>query len=330
MADSELDLFEIQVGKETTWGTAVAPTKKLMGVESCEISTLHESEHIPEMRGDLTPAYNAVVNRFTGEASIEGTIVYEDILYFIESMFYEDTPSGTGPYVYQYAGAGAKPSPRIMTLVKGSGEGVYCLAGAICNTLEMTFEPNARATYSAGFIGENIEADALVTLGDTAVNVCHGNQVSLYIDDFGAAAGTTIYNGVKTSASISLDMARSVKAGLGSLTPVGWKQAKADPGGNQLTLSLEFDNTTDYSKDLYDELIATTLAPFRKVVRLKAAIAATHLLQIDFAGFSPEAPTLFGDADGIATLEFTLNALYESTLANWIEIEVQNSLASLS
>ena len=329
MADSELDLMQVQVGKEVTWGTVVAPTAKLMGIETCEITPLHESEHIPEMRADLTPAYNAIVNRFTGEASIDGTILYEDICYFLDSLLGEATPTGTGPYTYAYAGPGVKPTPRMLSLVKGSTEGVFALAGGLVNTLEMSFEPNAKATFSAGLIGEDVEIDALEALSDRNINICHGNQVSIDIDDFGVAAGTTAYPGIKTSASLSLDVARSVKAGLGSLSPVGWKQAKGDPGGNQLVLGLEFDNTTALSKEMFEALIAATITPFRKVVRLTAIIAATHSIQIDFAGFCTEAPVLFGDADGIATLEFTLNAMYEATLANWLEIEVFSGLATL-
>ena len=231
MADSELDLMQVQFGKETVWGTLVDPTAKMMGVETCEITPLHESEHIPEMRATLTPAYNAIVNRFTGEASIDGTLLYEDICYYLDSLLGIATPTGTGPYTYSYVGPGVKPTPRMISLVKGSTEGVYGLAGGLVNTLEMTFEPNAPAAFSAGLIGEDVEVDAIAALSDRVVNICHGNQVVIYIDDFAVAAGTTEYTGVKASASISLDLARTPKMGLGSLSPVGWKQAKADPSG---------------------------------------------------------------------------------------------------
>lgn len=329
MAESELDLFEVQVGKETTWGTVVAPTAKLMGIESCEIVPLQEAEHIPEMRGDLTPAYNAIVNRFTGEANIEGTITYEDICYFLDSLLGEATPSGAGPYVYSYAGPGAKPTPRVLTLVKGDSEGVYSLAGGLVDTLELTFEKNTRSTFSAHLLGKLVNTDTLASLSDRSVNIAHGNQVALYIDPFGTAAGTTVYSGIKIKAGLSLDMNRQVKEGLGSLNPVGWKQQKADPGANQMTFSLEFDSTSGLSKDMLDALIGATSTPFEKVVRLLAQIDSNHILQVDFAGFSPEAPSMFSDEDGIATVEFTLNAIYESTLANWLKIDVTNQVSTL-
>ena len=108
----------------------------------------------------------------------------------------------------------------------------------------------------------------------------------------------------------------------------GWKQNKGDPGSNQLTIGLEFDNSTGLSKDMFDELIAVTTTPFRKVVRLIATLG-TNILQIDFAGFASASPTAFTDSDGIATVEFVLSAMYETTLANWLAISLTNGVSAL-
>jgi hypothetical protein len=159
--------------------------------------------------------------------------------------------------------------------------------------------------------------------------VAHGNQLTVYIDDFAVAAGTTEYESIGFSAGLSLDMNKAVKEGWGSVTPISWKQLKGDPGANQLSLSLEFDSTAGFSKDMYDALIAAIATPFQKVVRLEVTLDANHSLVIDFAGYSPEAGSAFADTDGIATVEFVLNAQYEATLGGWLEIVATNQVATL-
>lgn len=329
MADSEYDLLVTQVGKESAWGTAVAPTSQLVAIEDCKITPLMEATAIPESRGNLVPSYNATINRRFGEGSISGAVTFEDIPYWLDGIFGEASPTGTGPYVYTYNGGTTKPTPRYMTLVRGGPEGVYSIVGCMPNTLEMTFEPNAYATFSAALIGKDVESDAIVTLSERAFNVVHGNQASLFIDNFGVAAGTTSYDDVKFTASLTLDINRALKSGLGSQAAVGWRQSQADPTANQLTLSLELDNATGASKDLFDALLAATTSPIQRVVRLKFNLDANHDLIIDFAGYIAESPELFGDRDGVATLDFMLNAQYDSTLGDWIEIVVTNQVSSL-
>lgn len=327
--DSEYDLLVTQVGKESTWGTAVSPTAQLVAIENCEITPLMEATPIPESRGNLVPSYNATIDRRFGEGNISGAITYEDLPYWLDGLLGEATPTGTGPYVYTYNGGLQKPTPRYMTLVRGGPEGVYSIVGCMPNTLEMTFESNAFASFSANLIGKDVESDAIATLADRSFNVVHGNQATVYIDDFGSAAGTTEYEDCSFSASVALDMNRALKSCLGSQAAGGWRQSRGDPGANQLTISLELDSATGASVDIFDEMLAATTAPIKKVVRLKFTLDANHELVIDFAGFISESPTLFGDTDGVATLEFVLNAMYETTLADWLEIVVTNSVSAL-
>jgi hypothetical protein len=76
-------------------------------------------------------------------------------------------------------------------------------------------------------------------------------------------------------------------------------------------------------------LIAATSTPLQKVVRLDFTLDVNHKLVLDFAGFAPEAPQLWSDDDGIATLQFVLNAQYEATLTNWFDSTITNQVATL-
>jgi hypothetical protein len=256
-------------------------------------------------------------------------VTFEDICYWLDSMYGIATPTGTGPYTYVYNPGSTKPTPRMFTLCKGGPEGVYSVTGGIADTLEMVFEANTFATFSCGLIGDDYVSDTLDTLTDRAFTVAHGNQAALWIDDWAAAAGTTTFDGVKFNATLSLGANRALKAGLGSQSAVGWRQAKADPAGNSLALSLELDDVTGGSKAIYDALITATTTPLRKIFRLKFTYDANRTLQIDFAGYSAEAPPAWGDVDGSASIDFVFNAQYDATLSDWMEITVTNNVAAL-
>jgi len=330
MPDSELARAVFQIGKQTAFDSVVAPTAILHGLEELNIKPLIDAEAFPEQRGDYSPSYLAAVNRKSAEWSISGTPVYEDICYFLDMLFGEATPTGSGPYVYGYsAPLSSKPSVRISTLLKAIEEGAYGVTGAIANTFELNLEPNARPTFSCGGPAYVFDTDTEESLSFRTVNPMHANQAQIYIDDWGGTAGTTEYVGCKLSYALSLDLARSVKECIGSYSPVDWRHGKPEAGSNQLTIGLEFNSASGLSKDMLDELIAVTTTPFRKIVRLKLT-SGTNIFQCDFAGFAESAPDdPFIDSDGIATVEFTLSGMYESTLGNWFEAEVTNGLSVL-
>lgn len=324
---SESDLFSFQVGKESVWGSAVDQTAKLMEVDSLEIEPIVESEAHAEIRGTLDPSYNATLNRIAGAASLSGIATYEDLPYWLDSLLGEATPTGTGPYTYTYAGPGAKPTPRQMTVARGYGTVVKSLVSALANTLTLEWATNAPVMLGVGMFGHSVADDSLDSLSDRAVNPVHSNDATLYIDSWGGTVGSTAYTGVAFNIGLSLDANRTDKPGIGSVTPLSWKQMRGDPGANQLVLRLEFDAAAE---TLLDALLTSTDLPFRRLVRITTALDANHSLQVDFAGFSPEAPVLNPDEDGIAVVEFTLNAMNDPNgMGGWLDVENVSQVSAL-
>ena len=322
----EKDTMEYQIGKETDWGDQVATTAKLMEIEDLELAPEEVSEAHAEVRGDLTPSYNATLDRKAGAASLSGIATYEDLPYWLDSLLGEATPTGTDPYEYAYAGPGAKPTPRMMTLTKGDATFAQCLTSALVNVLTLEFPTNGPVTLSVEFFGHGVEDDSIASLNDRAVNIIHGNDVTLYVDTWAGTIGATPYPGIAFTITFKLDANRGDKPGLGDVNPLGWKQQRGDPGANQLMMSLEFDTNSDA---LLSTMLTGTDIPFRRQVQINCALDASHSLEIDFAGFAAAAPTLHPDEDGVATLEFTLDAQENTTMGGWLDIRCTNTIATL-
>ncbi len=110
---------------------------------------------------------------------------------------------------------------------------------------------------------------------------------------------------------------------LGALTPGGYKQPMWD---GTLKLSFEFNAT---SKAFLDALIAPTAnAPVQKQVRIKHT-SGTAIVQYDFCGTAINAPKVFTDQSGVASVDLELHGTYHTTVANWFKASITNSVATL-
>jgi hypothetical protein len=327
MADNELDLMQWQIGTQSQFDTAVTPTAKLMGVEEGEIQPTMEISAVPEQRGTLVPAYNASVDFATGEASLSGAANFEQLGYMLDSLLGQATPSGANPYTRAYAAPiASKPDPRILTLFRGNSLDGRSLKGAIANEVTLTAETNTRLMYEAKFIGHSVEADEPGSLSDVAVEFIHSNQVALYLDVWGGTMGATALNPIAMKYELGLNMNNMVQMGLGSITPRDYKIKKGEPDSNQLKLGVEVHSD---SISWLTSILTATTTPFRAQI---AAVftSGSKVLTLQYAGYAAEAPKIYEDADGIASLEFTFSPMYHTTFGNWFKTSLVNTVSSLA
>lgn len=325
MAGNLVPLQMVQVGTESTWGTAVTPTAKLTGVEAITLESTGSARMLSELRGALTPAYTAARGQVAGKGTMNGFQTYEDICFFLESMFGTATPSGAGPYVR----TGEAPltsiaANRKLTLVTGQGTDVYKLAGAICSKLVLSGKTGEEWKFNAEFIGKSKSTGTLAALTDRAVAAVDGSTTLVYIDAWGGTIGTTAITALATSFELSLDAGTIVRNYLGALEPGRYRQTKWDPGSNTLKMSLEFDAT---SKAYLDGFL-TYSAVQQHQIRLKATTGANAIVQFDFAGTLTEEPKE-NNEDDVITLDLTWAGTYNSGLANWFKYSVTNQVAVL-
>jgi len=325
-----LDELQIQLGKETVWGTGVAGSVKAMGVLSAEQTPQIPAKEYPDLRGTLDPGYIAAVQSVGGGMTIEQVALYEDICYALEGLFGEDaTPTGTGPYVRDYAGVNTSAA-RIMTAYYGKAGYAYRLVGGLVNALTLRGEAGENDTElmtSYEMLGKEVEEDAsLASLSDRTVNPIMAHHGAVYIDAWAGTIGTTLLDTAAFAFELGLNRNRILKRYIGSLTAGDHEAKRAEADGNTLKLSMEVKAA---SKAFLDAVLNSgTGGVFQRQVRLKFTSGA-NIAQFDFAGFSKEAPRIYDNRDGIVSIEMTLHALYNSALANWFKAQITNSLATL-
>ena len=78
----------VQLGQESTdaWGTAVASTAVVAGVQDAELTPLVTVEQVEEMCGTMVPARQSLVHMVGGEASLSQLASYDDMPYWLQGL----------------------------------------------------------------------------------------------------------------------------------------------------------------------------------------------------------------------------------------------------
>jgi len=319
------DLNQLQIGKETTWGTSVTPTAKMGLIEEVKLTPEIEVGRNPDVRGSLVGAdYVHTLDSQKAAATVSGILTYEDIGFWLDSILAINTsPSGAGPYIYpREAPLTAVPTRRMMTLVWGQTGAIYKLAGGIVKELTISFEVNKPWKFSATMIGKSIATGALAVLSDRTQTPIHSNESSLFIDAWaGTAGGTAITAPVWFGGELSIKANTEVVMGMGSLTAAAYVDAAYEAS---LKLHMETHAT---SAAYVASILGTSLLQHQ--VRIKGTTGATQIAQFDFAGTHTKAPESFSDSDGVVTWEFEMTKAYNPTLANWLKTSVTNGISVL-
>lgn len=320
-----VDLYKYQIGKETTWGTAVTPTAQLGLVEKLDIMPEVEAENIKDSRGTLAPAYQAALYGSNATAKASGIMPYEDLPYFLDNMCGEATPSGANPYVYAYsAPLGTLPTRRIWTIVKGMSaptSNIYGLAGGVLTELTLKTESKKPLTYDATFAGKSMASVSLAALSDRSLTPIMAHQASIYIDAVGGTIGSTAVTTLWFSWELNIKTNAAVNFGIGSQNAVGFREAKWEV---KEKFKMEIDATT---KAMLDSIIGTSL--LQKQIRTKFTTGASAIAQFDTGVSFLKSPEFTTDTDGVSTLEFEATSIYNTALANHFKASVTNTVSTL-
>jgi len=183
---------QLQLGQETTWGTGVAATARLMGVTDFSFDYADTVEVIDEM-GWLSPSSIARSVEVHAEGSITARATYEDIMYFGAGLVALSS-AGTGPYTWTFAApTTAAPVPKIYTMEFADADGApYEADGCLISTLSITGEAGGLWEVQANVLGETIVQAAMTTsLNTRDVNAIAMSDTVLYLDTWGGTMGTT-------------------------------------------------------------------------------------------------------------------------------------------
>ncbi len=315
-------LRTIQLGRETTWGTAVAATAKLMAVSDATITPVDETLMVKEI-SSLAPSLRAVQAEQSGKGKIKATLSYEDALFYLHGVFGQVTPTGGGPsYTWSYAAPLAStPTAQSYTVEFYSGTAAYQMSGTLFS--KVTFKCQAGGVWQvdADLIGKTVSIVSPASLADRSVNIVRAADTTIYLDAWSGTIGATEMEATLISAELVIDSHKHLKAFLsGSLNPVAFGNDRYD---GVLKMTLEFNSN---AKSLVDALLTPALV--QRQIRLAAASGSLSMT-LDFAGTLSNGVELFSDRDGNVTVETTWNGTYNSALANWCRAGVVNNLSVL-
>lgn len=245
--------------------------------------------------------------------------------YWLDNLFGQATPTGAGPYVRAYAApTTVAPTPRILSLVKGTSVGAYQMVGALLSSLKLRLEQESPLKLNGDLVGNKLATDALESLADVAVNPIMASQVaSVHWDAWSGTMGTTALERCYVRMlELSVEPDRALRPCFGSITKDNYAE-RAWKGS--LRLSLEFNATT---KTDVDAIIGGTLT--QRQVRVTFADTVNRGMVLNFAGTVADDLEVFGDDDGVVTAEVTLTRTYHATLGNWLTASLTNGVSALT
>jgi hypothetical protein len=319
----------VQIGAESQWGTDVAPTVMLAGIDPDAISIAPSivTERVISARGVIGPGRDTISPRHeVSGSSIGGHVIYEQIPYWLEMLHTDAAASGSGPYTYEYAAPyAAQVTPRLQTLVMGVGDAVYNVTSACAASMSFEWTWGQALTFSTDLMGHSVEADAHATLTEpTAANLTYAlsSQCLLYIDAITGTVGATPAAQV-LGGSININCNRKYRRRAGSLFPAGVYDAPHwDITG---TLILEEDSTT---AAIADAIIAGATSQLIRVRFTNGGLTtAERSLTFDIAGLC-RVPSLSTDSDDLATIELQFESI-ETAAGFYFEIDAINNTAAL-
>lgn len=181
----------LQIGKETTYGSAVVPTHQLEFLNDSlhQVNTSVESEAL--VGAVTTPFYTVVGSKVEGDISIE---VHPDNcgLIFGAALGVE-TKSGTTAITHDFTPIKGGDSLPSVTIIEDKKAGVFAYSGLKIDTFSLECDPSSLLTSTISFIGQKENKDAvLADLDPSPIDPYHFNHMKIYFGTANTEASTNI------------------------------------------------------------------------------------------------------------------------------------------
>lgn len=330
VAYGSFSLNKIQLGRESSAGTAVAATAVWRGeATDIEDGRTIVSPGAEESIGLLVPSNRRYVSGLSAKVTLPETeLTFEQVLHPLEAGIKTATPTGASPYTYTYAHPVTAAVNTIKTYTIETGN---ALAGDVQEmeysfVEEMTFSGAYGEAWkmASSWMGRQATAASFTSaLTAPTVEEVLFSKTKLYIDATGGTIGSTQITGVLTAAQITIKTGiQQVPVGDGTLYSTVHKFVRPEITGS---ITIELENTN------------STVATERAFYKTQTA----RLLRLDVAGSTSDRNFQFNAAvqwDGIDTYKndkgdtvvtFNWSAVYSSTDSLYSSVIVKNLLASV-
>lgn len=316
-------LRQVQIGKETTWGTAVAATTKLALISEATFKPNIETKTAEEI-GTLSPATNADVV-FTGGGTIElkGTLTYEQAVLFYQSMLGPVTPTGAGPYSrIHLAPHRSSYNPTSYTFEYGMSGALYKAVGGVLTKFEVTAEKRDFVMFSAEFAVKSVSTlSSLAALSEPTATIIRSRDLTAYLDPTSGTALSTALTATVISAKVTVETRNHMKDYIGSIDAEGFG---IDQFQGSAEFKLEFLSAV---KAEVDAMLAA--ATVNRFFGLESSRGTQSDVWIMAGIWDSSDMTLFDDENGNLSVTLKVLPQYNSALGSWLEIDNTNTIASI-
>lgn len=334
MAERSTISQAVQIGVESTPGTAVAANKRLgsIGFNLAPKVEINSQRPIGQKYANLQ-----ILGKEWSEAAIEGAPAYTELIYVFSSLMSAgavttimdgatDTLGRTWAFNSNAFGA---DTPKTYTVEQGSSVRAHRAANVIIADSTFNFS-RSEVTIEGTAIAKAIEDNVSLTASPTMLPQIpvRPTEVSFYLDDDAASLGTT-----KLTRALSGSFELSSR--FGPLWVVDAAQSsfvttiETEP-------SCEFKLMQEADAQGMESLLAMRNGA-TKFLRIEAigpiiydanSVLVNHRLRIDVAGQVSDVSD-FSDEDGVYAIEWTFGSVVDSTWTKAFMAEVTTTTAAL-
>lgn len=323
-------LRRLQIGIETTPGTAVAATRVLRGAG--RLTEKRETYRTEHLHGVRAPAGGAgVIARRWTEWEWESELTLEEVGWWLQSGIRSVTPTGSAdPYTWTWEPALASGGLTVSTLSLEFAESdgtsnQYTAAAAFGVTTELGIEvkPEGVATVKASGQARARQATAPSGTASPAANrtMLPGPLWTVWWDASWANLGTTQLSGTVRSAKVAVKTGWEPAWTLDGRADLDWTHQSPGMVTAEMELTLEL-----------DAVAAARIANWRAndlaFVRLAAEPSANRSFRFDLAGRLDD-DLSFGEEGEVTTVSLKLGGVYDPASQKLLSIQVKNGEASL-
>ena len=334
MANGVTSLRKIQLGAESTAGTAVAATTIWRGMGL--LTDEREIKFVDEQIGVITPTTRAYIPKLGVTVNFDPVeATYQQLPYILEAGITKETPTQDGvgtDYIYAYnTSTTAIPDPRTYTIEGGDNQLVQETDYAWVESFKLSGNAGEGVMMEATWHGRDVTDTTFTSVSVPAIvtgdHITFGGS-KLYIDPVSTFPATTEIT--STLLSFELDVTTGLK---GKWTNLGkdFDFVYFDGASWSATLKLVYEHnaTADAQRDLYEAVTprAIRLEFTGNAVGTPGTTYSNMQLFIDAVGVYTAFPP--GDVDGNATVEAEMQIGYDATAAASLNFIVVNELSAL-
>lgn len=321
-----IPLSKVQIGRESTAGTAVAASE-ILRVEGAFIKDDQEIFMVPENVGLLVDADRACTPQKAAGLSIPDNVAtFEQILHMLEMGIKTITPVDDGlgdGYVYTYPfPTTAQLTPKTYTIEGGDDQQAMEMEYCHATSLKISGKYGEPIKFSAELIGRQaINTTFTGSLALPSVEEMLFQQSKFYISDVADGFGHDIIANTLLGFTLNIDTGfKARKTADGNLYFSYLKQVKP-----VVTLDLMVEHNTITETEITKARARTTrairiLTEGTSFVNPGTTYSKKTMI-IDIAGLYSEIPPI-DDDDGSSVFNFKLEGKYNSTLAKLGQITV--------